>query len=93
MERLVNAVKIDENTTFSYKPNMKSINFKAGQRYAAYQSATNLEEYQQIFKDNDWNNGNADLKYDASKGFLTFFNGDEQLNNLPVEPIIEATED
>lgn len=73
MERLINSVKIDENTRFEYKTNPKRQGFKAHARYEAYQTATNIEEYKEICEDIGSTCGNADLKYDEEKGFLALY--------------------
>lgn len=86
MERLINAVKIDENTRFEFKPNPKRSGFKAHARYEAYQKATNLQEYLDINEEIDSKAGNADLKYDEEHGFLALYALNDEGEEIQLNP-------
>ena len=80
MERLINNVKIDENTRFEYVTNPKRVGFKAHARYANYQSATNIEEYTEL-TETEAKYASPDLRYDEEHGFLKLFDAEDvQLN-------------
>jgi len=67
MEILINGTKVDETTVFEYKANPKRPGFKAHARYAIYEAATSLEEYNEL---NVGKYGKPDLRYDEEHGHL-----------------------
>lgn len=88
MEKLINAVKVNDDTVFEYRINPKSTNFMAGRRYELYQEATTLKEYEDICGEHDFKQANADLKYDESRGFLKLY--DQEGERLPGFTEVEA---
>jgi len=74
-ERVINGVKISDESKCEYVANPKRQNSEAGKRYAIYQVAKTVSEYFELFEENDSLNRKfalPDLRHDTSKGFVSF---------------------
>jgi len=74
-ERVINGVKISDESKCEYVDNPKRQNSAAGKRYAIYQVAKTVGEYFKLFDENDSLNRKfalPDLRHDTAKGFVSF---------------------
>ena len=74
-ERVINGVRIDDNSPMYYVANPKRPNAAAGKRYEIYMKAKTVKEYFEMFLTNeslDKKFALPDLRHDQSKNFVSF---------------------
>jgi hypothetical protein len=94
-EYSANGVKIEDGCTFEYKKGAKRPNGKAGKRYAIYEKAKSLVEYQKLFHEKMATEAKymwADLRYDETMGLLTIKDAKGKVISLGAEAKKKAAE-
>lgn len=84
MERVINGVKIGDETEFVFTANPKRPGFKAHARYTVYGEAKNLKEYLDSFDGQEGMEKKyalADLRYDVEHGHLKLLEDGEELTS------------